>query len=50
MDAKLFQRVKVQELRAELQASADKRDKNFAKRKLALKKIVRHAGAQLASL
>ncbi|BGP40403.1 hypothetical protein JCM10449v2_004365 [Rhodotorula kratochvilovae] len=37
-DAKLFQRNKLQELRAELQA--DKKDKNFAKRKTVLKRVV----------
>ncbi|KAM0753271.1 Adaptor protein complex beta subunit [Meredithblackwellia eburnea MCA 4105] len=37
-DAKLFTRGKIQELRAELQA--DKKDKNFSKRKTVLKKVV----------
>ncbi|GAA5828712.1 hypothetical protein JCM11251_005847 [Rhodosporidiobolus azoricus] len=37
-DAKLFQRSKLQELRAELQA--DKKDKNFNKRKTVLKRVV----------
>ncbi|KPV74829.1 uncharacterized protein RHOBADRAFT_48520 [Rhodotorula graminis WP1] len=37
-DAKLFQRSKLQELRAELQA--DKKDKNFARRKTVLKRVV----------
>ncbi|GAA6047434.1 hypothetical protein JCM3770_001303 [Rhodotorula araucariae] len=37
-DAKLFQRNKLQELRAELQA--DKKDKNFSKRKTVLKRVV----------
>ncbi|GAA6059039.1 hypothetical protein JCM10212_001264 [Sporobolomyces blumeae] len=37
-DAKLFQRSKIQELRAELQA--DKKDKNFNKRKTVLKRVV----------
>ncbi|GHJ87409.1 hypothetical protein NliqN6_3811 [Naganishia liquefaciens] len=38
-DAKLFTRTKAQELRIELQA-ADKKDKGYAKKKIALKKIV----------
>ncbi|KAI0030746.1 adaptin N terminal region-domain-containing protein [Vararia minispora EC-137] len=38
-DAKFFQRGKIQELRAELQA-AETRDKKFTKRKVVLKKIV----------
>ncbi|GJN90766.1 hypothetical protein Rhopal_003780-T1 [Rhodotorula paludigena] len=37
-DAKLFQRNKLQELRAELQA--DKKDKNFNRRKTVLKRVV----------
>ncbi|GAA5893593.1 hypothetical protein JCM8208_000837 [Rhodotorula glutinis] len=37
-DAKLFQRNKLQELRAELQA--DKKDKNFVRRKTVLKRVV----------
>ncbi|KAG5353950.1 hypothetical protein C0989_011438 [Termitomyces sp. Mn162] len=38
-DAKFFQRGKIEELRAELQA-AETKDRKFLKRKTALKKIV----------
>ncbi|KAI9637892.1 vesicle-mediated transport-related protein [Dioszegia hungarica] len=39
-DAKLFTRGKVQELRDELRASGDRRDKGFVRKKTALKKVV----------
>lgn len=39
-DAKLFARVKVGELRDELRNTGDKRDKGFARKKIALKKVI----------
>ncbi|KAL1405491.1 hypothetical protein Q8F55_009126 [Vanrija albida] len=39
-DAKLFTRTKIQDLREELRNSGDKKDKGYARKKVALKKIV----------
>ena len=39
-DAKLFARAKAGDLRDELRNSGDKRDKGFARKKTALKKII----------
>lgn len=39
-DAKLFARAKATDLRDELRNSGDKKDKGFARKKIALKKVV----------